>query len=168
MIRCQNVFILHLLYSMHSFGFSCKYFVNRHHQHLRMTKSIEYSLLSLTTISKKKVEQAKTHYWIKHCWLEIVNYFSPLRLRKKEINVVKCLYLVIFIKLSFNSQFISDGPYTLLAPNNMAFAKLGNDTITKLMNNPDVLKSMYREKPLSYLGRGQQRFLVRAECFCFS
>ena len=42
------------LYSMHSFGFSCKYFVNRHHQHLRMTKSIEYSLLSLTTISKKR------------------------------------------------------------------------------------------------------------------
>ena len=37
-----------------SFGFSCKYFVNRHHQHLRMTKSIEYSLLSLNTISKKK------------------------------------------------------------------------------------------------------------------
>ena len=39
---------------MHSFGFSFKYFVDRHHQHLRMTKGIEYSLLSLTTISKKK------------------------------------------------------------------------------------------------------------------
>jgi hypothetical protein len=55
----SKCFILHLLYKMHSFGFSCKYFVNRHHQHLCMTKSIEYSLLSLTTISKKKIIRLK-------------------------------------------------------------------------------------------------------------
>ena len=74
-LRCRNVFILHLLYSMHSFGFSCKYFVNRHHQHLRMTKSIEYSLLSLTTISKKKkITTALTTYLKHHVHVQYCYY----------------------------------------------------------------------------------------------
>jgi hypothetical protein len=113
MLRCQNVFILHLLYSMHSFGFSCKYFVTRHHQHLRMTKSIVYSLLSLTTISKKNA----FHYcftcpnyteirlimmnnlnWVQTSDLNLLTCGSDDLTYEENINIIK--HVFNFIKFS--------------------------------------------------------------------
>jgi len=40
------------------------------------------------------------------------------------------------------AEALNDGPYTLFAPSNQAFARLGDDLIQKLLASPDVLKSI--------------------------
>ncbi|OWF45719.1 transforming growth factor-beta-induced protein ig-h3-like [Mizuhopecten yessoensis] len=39
---------------------------------------------------------------------------------------------------------LSDGPITLMAPEDSAFARLGNDTVSKLLANPDILAEILK------------------------
>lgn len=37
----------------------------------------------------------------------------------------------------------TDGPYTVFAPGDDAFRKLGNETLQRLHNDPDILEGEY-------------------------
>merc|ERR1712179_274895 len=52
--------------------------------------------------------------------------------------------LVAAVNAAGIGSVLNDGPYTLLAPTNDAFAALGNDTVAKLIANPALLADILK------------------------